>query len=144
MYSVPPIKNRPVSRCQPTSTDQNTPAASELTAWLEMSSELPHHNPAHPRRTAISHRCRRFAQPHTRMYAGSQTATHNKLTHRKTGKATVLALIRMLRVWGPFPAQPTTRASFSHLRHQYGPWRSVDDFLAWPMNQGAHLGTGQA
>src|SRR6266436_4556069 len=30
----------------------------------------------------------------------------------------------------PLPAQPTTRASFSGPRHQYGAWRSVDEFLA--------------
>jgi hypothetical protein len=47
--------------------DQKSPAASELTAWLEINKELPHHNPAHPRITATSHKCRRFAHPHTRM-----------------------------------------------------------------------------
>jgi hypothetical protein len=49
------------------SMDQKSPAASELTAWLEINKELPHHNPAHPRITATSHKCRRFAHPHTRM-----------------------------------------------------------------------------
>jgi hypothetical protein len=47
--------------------DQKIPAASELTAWLEINKELPHHNPAHPRITAISHKCSKLAQPHTRI-----------------------------------------------------------------------------
>jgi hypothetical protein len=47
--------------------DQTIPAASELTAWLEINKELPHHNPAHARITAISHKCSRLAQPQARM-----------------------------------------------------------------------------
>ncbi len=47
--------------------DQKIPAASELTAWLEINKELPHHNPAHPRITAISHKCSKLANPHTRI-----------------------------------------------------------------------------
>lgn len=49
------------------SVAQKIPAASELTAWLEISKELPHHKPAQARITATSHKCRRLAQPQNRM-----------------------------------------------------------------------------
>src|SRR5258708_7356732 len=101
MYSVPPTRNLPVSSREPTSRPQRIPAASELTAWLETSSELPHHNPAHPRITATSHKCRRLAHPHTRKYAGSHTTIHTNPTHRRTGNAAVPVVMRPLRLRFP-------------------------------------------
>src|SRR6266852_4518831 len=101
MYCVPPTRNRPVTSRQPMSTDQKSPAASELTAWLEISKELPHHNPAHARITATSHKCSRLAQPQNRMYAGSHTTVQSRPTHRKTGNAFVPVVMRLLRLMLP-------------------------------------------
>src|SRR5256885_1127513 len=53
MYSVPPTRNRPVTSRQPMSMDQKIPAPSELTAWLEINKELPHHSPTQPRITVL-------------------------------------------------------------------------------------------
>src|SRR6266481_6314904 len=98
MYSVPPTRNRPVTRRQPTSTDQRMPAASELTAWLEINNELPPHNPAQARSTAISHKCSRLAQPHTRISVGSHTIVHSNPTQRNTGNAVVPLVMHHLRL----------------------------------------------
>src|SRR5580658_8481913 len=80
------MRKRPVVSRQPTSRIQNRPAANELTAWLESSNGFADQIPIKLRITATSHRCNRFAQPHTRKYAGSQTTIQHKPTHRSTGK----------------------------------------------------------
>src|SRR5713226_5431745 len=101
MYSVPPTRNRLVTSRQPMSMDQKSPADRELTVWLEISKELPHHNPAHPRITATSHKCSRLAQPQNRMSAGSHTTVHSSPTHRRTGNAFVPGVMRFLRLMLP-------------------------------------------
>src|SRR5260370_24557166 len=83
------------------SMDQKIPADSELTACLEINRELPHHNPAHARITAMSHKCSRLAQPQNRIQAGSHTTVHNKPTHRKTGNAFAPVVMRLLRLMLP-------------------------------------------
>src|SRR5438067_9673269 len=98
MYSVPPTRKRPVTKRQPTSMDQRIPAATELTAWLEINKELPHHNPAHPRSTATSHKCNRLVQPQNRMYAGSHTIVHSSPTQRSTGNALAPVITHLLRL----------------------------------------------
>src|SRR5580692_557155 len=80
------MRKLPVVSRQPTSRIQNRPAASELTAWLERSNGFADQIPTKLRITATSHRCSRFAQPHTRKYVGSQTSIQHKLAHRSTGK----------------------------------------------------------
>src|SRR5215470_18099955 len=87
MYSLPLAKKCPVTILAPTLAVHKTPAASALTAWLEMSLALPIHSPAQVKITAASHRWSRLAQPHTFTYAGSQTAIHANATHRRTGNA---------------------------------------------------------
>src|SRR5713226_9065518 len=87
MYSVPPIRLRPASSRDAASRVHRRSTTIEATAWLESSRELPSHRPAQVRTTVISHRCRKFLEPHTAQYAGSHTASHAAAAQRIRGNA---------------------------------------------------------
>src|SRR5713101_1651868 len=87
MYSVPPIRLRPARSRDAASRVHRRSTTIEATAWLESSRELPSHSPTQVRTTVISHRCRKFLEPHTAQYAGNHTASHAAAAQRIRGNA---------------------------------------------------------